>query len=109
MATTKNTRTNSRTSTTRASSTSRTTRKPPTRPTVSRTDTAQVKEGATKVRNGAVSIAVSGAERAVDVPAGAPFTRRQRGEDVIAPGTSDTRGGRELKTLRTQVTREFNK
>src|SRR5690349_12496907 len=103
MATAKNTRTNStrsttRTASSRASSTSRstrTTRKPQTRPTVSRTDTAQVKEGATKVRNGAVSIAVSAAERAVDVPVGAALVIRERVEDAIEPWTSEAKRERE--------------
>src|SRR5829696_705423 len=86
-----------------------TTKKPSTATTASRSDTSQVKEGATKVRNGAVSIAVSAAERAVDVPVGAALILRDRVEDALEPWTTDTTRERELKSLRTQVTREFNK
>src|SRR5690349_9238271 len=90
-------------------STSTATRKPQTRPTVSRSDASQVKEGATKVRNGAVSIAVSAAERAVDVPVGAALIIRDRVEEALEPWTSETTREKELKSLRTQVTRELNK
>src|SRR3954447_9597212 len=108
MATAKSTRT-TRTSTTSRTSANNTAKKPTTGTTASRSDTSQVKEGATKVRNGAVSIAVSAAERAVDVPVGAALIIRERVEDVIEPWTSETKRERELKSLRTQVTREFNK
>ena len=97
MATAKSTRTNS------------TKTKPSTTSTASKSDTAQVKEGVTKARRGAVSIAVSAAESAVDVPVGAALTFRDRVEDAIEPWTSESRRERELKSLRTQVTREFNR
>jgi hypothetical protein len=77
--------------------------------TAPRSDTAQVKEGVTKARTGAASIAFSAAGRAVDVPVGAALTIRDRVEEAIEPWTSETTRERELKSLRTQVTREFNK
>jgi hypothetical protein len=77
--------------------------------TTPRSDTAQVKEGVTKARTGAVSIAFTAAERAVDVPVGAALTIRDRVEDAIEPWTSEPTRERELKSLRTQVTRELNK
>ena len=94
---------------TRTTTANSTAKKPTTRTTASRSDTSQVKEGATKVRNGAVSIAVTAAERAVDVPVGAALIIRERVEDVLEPWTSETTREKELKSLRTQVTREFNK
>jgi ElaB/YqjD/DUF883 family membrane-anchored ribosome-binding protein len=101
MATAKNTRTTARNTTTKST--------PGPAATTSRSDTAQVKEGVTKARSGAVSIALSAAERAIDVPIGAALTIRDRVEDVVEPWTSETTRDRELKSLRTQVTRELNK
>ena len=98
MATAKSTRTNSTTPKTK-----------PTTTTAPRSDSAQVKEGVTKARNGAVSLAVSAAERAVDLPVGAALVLRDRVEDVIEPWTAESSRERELKSLRTQVTRELNK
>jgi hypothetical protein len=89
-------------STTTAKSKPRTTTTP-------KSDTAQVKEGVTEARNGAVSIAVAAAERAVDVPVGAALVLRDRIEDAIEPWSTEAKRDRELKSLRTQVTREFNK
>src|SRR5687767_13596984 len=106
MATAKSTRTSSTRTRTANNSTAR---KPTTNSTASRSDTSQVKEGATKVRKGATSIAVSAAERAVDVPVGAALVLRDRVEEVIEPWTTESTRERELKSLRTQVTREFNK
>ena len=74
-----------------------------------RSDASQVKEGVSKARNGAVSIVVATAERAVDVPVGAALIVRDRVEDAIEPWTTTTARERELKSLRTQVTRELNK
>jgi hypothetical protein len=72
-------------------------------------DARQVREGVTKARNGAVSYVRQTAERTVDVPVGAALVARERVNDVVEPWTqSDTRE-RELKSLRTQVTRELNK
>jgi hypothetical protein len=74
-----------------------------------RSDASQVREGVTKARNGAVSIAVATAERAVDVPVGYALLVRERVEDAIEPWTTPSARERELKSLRTQVTRELNK
>lgn len=79
------------------------------RSTASRTETAQVREGVTKARNGAVAIVRQGAERAVDVPVGAALTVRDRVADVVEPWTSESGREKELKSLRTQVTRELNR
>ena len=49
------------------------------------------------------------AERAVDVPVGAALIIRDRVEEAIEPWTSENTREKELKTLRTQVTRELNK
>ena len=86
-----------------------TTKTKPTTASTPRSDTAQVKEGVTKARHGAVSIAVSVAERAVDVPVGAALTLRDRVEDAIEPWSTDVKRERELKSLRSQVTRELNR
>ncbi len=94
--------------TAKSTRTNNTTAKPKTA-TTPKSDTAQVKEGVTKARHGAASIAFTAAERAVDVPVGAALTIRDRVEDVIEPWTSETTRERELKSLRTQVTRELNK
>ncbi len=103
---------NSRSRTTRTAGASRT--KPKTTTTARttstpRSDTSQVREGVTKARNGAVSIVVATAERAIDVPVGAALIIRERVEDAIEPWTTDSARERELKSLRTQVTRELNK
>lgn len=74
-----------------------------------RSDASQVREGVTKARNGAVSIAVATAERAVDVPVGYALIVRDRVEEAIEPWTTPSARERELKSLRTQVTRELNK
>ena len=103
---------NSRSRTTRTAGASRT--KPKTTTTARttstpRSDSSQVREGVTKARNGAVSIVVATAERAVDVPVGAALIIRERVEDAIEPWTTDSARERELKSLRTQVSRELNK
>ena len=79
------------------------------RTTATRSDSAQVKEGVTKASNGAAAILRQGAERALDVPVGAALTVRDRVEEVVEPWTSATAREKELKSLRTQVTREFNR
>ena len=63
----------------------------------------------TKARNGAVAIVRQGAERAVDLPVGAALTIRDRVEEAIEPWTTESTRERELKSLRTQVTRELNR
>ncbi len=50
-----------------------------------------------------------GAERALDVPVGAVLIARDRVNDAVEPWTSPETRERELKSLRTQVTRELNK
>lgn len=90
-----------------ASTKSTSTTKPKT--TTTRSDTAQVKEGVTKATNGAAAIVRQRAERALDVPVGAALTARDRVEEVVEPWTSATAREKELKSLRTQVTRELNK
>jgi ElaB/YqjD/DUF883 family membrane-anchored ribosome-binding protein len=89
--------------------TSATTKPKSTTTSTPRSDSSQVREGVTKARNGAVSIAVATAERAVDLPVGYALIVRDRVEEVIEPWTTPSTRERELKSLRTQVTRELNK
>jgi hypothetical protein len=49
------------------------------------------------------------AERTVDIPVGAALTVRDRVEETVEPWTQSTTRERELKSLRTQVTRELNR
>lgn len=49
------------------------------------------------------------AERAVDVPVGAALTVAENVTETVKPWTEPTGRERELKQLRTQVTRELNK
>lgn len=56
-----------------------------------------------------VDYVIQTAERTVDVPVGVALTVRDRVNDVIEPWTKETTRERELKSLRTQVTRELNK
>jgi len=56
-----------------------------------------------------VQIVRQSAERALDVPVGAALLARERVTDAVEPWTSTTGRERELKSLRTQVTRELNK
>jgi len=83
--------------------------KPRTTTTASRSDASQVREGVTKARHGATSIVRQGAERALDVPVGAVLIARDRVNDAFEPWASTETRERELKSLRTQVTRELNK
>ena len=102
----RNTRTNN-TRSTRTNSTARSTSSA--RTAAQRNEASQVREGVTKARNGAVAIVRQSAERALDVPVGAALTARDRvGETVESLSTSAQRE-KELKSLRTQVTREFNR
>jgi hypothetical protein len=100
------TRTNSR-----SAARSTTARKPSatTTSTAGRTDASQVREGVTKARHGAAAIVRQGAERAIDVPVGAALTVRDRLTDAVEPWTSSDSRDKELKSLRTQVTRELNR
>jgi hypothetical protein len=74
-----------------------------------RSESAKVREGLTKARNGAASYVRQGTERAVDVPVGAALIAADRVNEVIEPWTSETTRERELKSLRTRVERELNK
>jgi hypothetical protein len=57
----------------------------------------------------AVNYVIQTAERSVDVPVGVALTVRDRVTDAVEPWTSSTTRDKELKSLRTQVTRELNK
>jgi hypothetical protein len=58
---------------------------------------------------GPVEAVRQSAERAVDVPVGAALLVRDRVSDVVEPWTSTETREKELKSLRTQVTRELNR
>jgi len=63
-------------------------------------------------RNGtetAVSYVRQTAERTVDVPVGAALTVAERVNEIVEPWTSRKAAEKELKSFRTQVTREVNK
>ena len=74
-----------------------------------RSDARQIREGVTKARNGAVSYVRQTAERGVDVPVGVALTVRDRVNEAVEPWTQTETRERELKTLRSQVTRELNR
>ena len=101
--------TNAKSTTNRRSTAGTTTRKPAASTSTGRTESSQVREGVTKARQGAAAIVRQSAERAIDVPVGAALTVRDRVSDVVEPWTSSTSRDKELKSLRTQVTRELNK
>jgi hypothetical protein len=62
-----------------------------------------------QTQNGPVAYVRQTAERAVDVPVGAALIARDRVNDVVEPWTSSETRSKELKGIRTQVTRELNK
>jgi hypothetical protein len=99
MAPTSNTNTQS---TTTASQTKKTT-------TARRSETAKIREGVTKARNGSVTYARETAERSVDVPVGAVLTVADRVTEIVEPFTARETANRELKSLRTRVERELNR
>ena len=72
------------------------------RPKTTATRTAQTETGP-------VQVVRQSAERALDVPVGAALLARERVTDALEPWTSTSGRQRELKSLRTQVTRELNK
>jgi hypothetical protein len=74
-----------------------------------RSDSAKVREGFTKVRNGSVSYARHTAERSVDVPVGAALSVADRVADLVEPFTARQTANRELKSIRTRVERELNR
>jgi hypothetical protein len=92
---------------TRTSSTARSTSTA--RTAAQRNEASQVREGVTKARNGAVAIAKQTAERAVDLPVGAALTARDRVVETVESLSTTAKRDKELKSLRTQVTRELNK
>jgi ElaB/YqjD/DUF883 family membrane-anchored ribosome-binding protein len=59
--------------------------------------------------DGAVAYARQTAERAVDVPVGAALTVAENVSETVKPWTEQAGREKELKQLRTQVTRELNK
>jgi hypothetical protein len=63
----------------------------------------------TTPETGPVQVVRHGAERALDVPVGAALLARERVTDAVEPWTSTSGRERELKSLRTQVTRELSK
>ena len=75
----------------------------------SRSDSAKIREGFTKVRNGSVSYARHTAERTVDVPVGAALSVADRVTDIVEPFTARQTANRELKSIRTRVERELNR
>ena len=75
----------------------------------SRSDSAKVREGFTKVRNGSVSYARHTAERTVDVPVGAVLSVADRVTDIVEPFTARQTANQELKSIRTRVERELNR
>lgn len=62
-----------------------------------------------QARPDAVTYVRQTAERGVDLPVGAALTVRDRVGDVVEPWTKPESRTKELKSLRTQVTRELNK
>src|SRR5437016_5222860 len=68
--------------------------------------TAKAEQNAT---DSAVAYVRQTAERSVDVPVGAVLIVADRVNELVEPWTSRTAAQRELKSIRTQVTREFNK
>ena len=75
----------------------------------SRSDSAKIREGFTKVRNGGASYARHTAERSVDVPVGAVLTVANRVTDIVEPFTARQTANQELKSIRTRVERELNR
>jgi hypothetical protein len=79
------------------------------RTTARRTDTARIREGLTKVRNGSVSYARHTAERSVDVPVGAALRVADRVTEIVEPFRTRESANRELNGIRTRVQRELNR
>ena len=75
----------------------------------SRSDSAKIREGLTKVRNGSVSYVQKTAERSVDVPVGAVLTVADRVTEAVEPFTSPTAANQEFQSIRTRVERELNR
>ena len=97
------------TSTTKSNTTTQKTTAAKSTTTTKRSNTAQVREGITKARNGAADAVRQGTERAVNVPVGAALTAADRVNEIVEPLTSTEGREKELKSIRTRVEREFNK
>lgn len=94
---------------TAAASQPRTAASQPRSTTAGRSDTARIREGLTKARNGSVSYARHTAERTVDLPVGAALTAADRVTDIVEPFTTRETANRELSGIRTRVERELNR
>jgi hypothetical protein len=77
--------------------------------TRTRSDTAKVREGLTKARNGSAAYARHTAERSVDVPVGVALTLADRVNEIVEPFTQRATAERELRGIRTRVERELNR
>ena len=78
-----------------------------TKKTTTQTSTATAKDE--RGIDSAVAYVRQTAERAVDVPVGAALTVADNVTETVKPWTESTGRDKELKQLRTQVTRELNK
>ena len=78
-------------------------------PTNGKTSTKTTKSTAETTPNGPVTVVRQTAERAVDVPVGAALTVRERVNEAFEPWTKSETRSKELRGLRTQVTRELNR
>ncbi len=96
--------TQARTSTTSGRSTTATSSR-----SASRSDSAKVREGLTKARNGSTAYARQTAERSVDLPVGVALTFADRVNEIVEPFTARQTAERELKSIRTRVERELNR
>ena len=74
-----------------------------------RSEATKVREGVTKVRNGATTYVRRTGERAVDVPVGAALTVADRVNETVEPWTKQETRESELKAVRQRVERELNK
>ena len=101
---TANGNTQARTSTTSGRSTTATSSR-----SASRSDSAKVREGLTKARNGSAAYARQTAERSVDLPVGVALTFADRVNEIVEPFTARQTAERELKSIRTRVERELNR
>jgi hypothetical protein len=78
-------------------------------PTNGKTSTKTTKTTDQATVSGPVTVVRQTAERAVDLPVGAALTVRARVNGAVEPWTKSETRSKELKGLRTQVTRELNR
>jgi hypothetical protein len=78
-------------------------------PTNGKTSTKTTQSAEATSVNGPVAVVRQTAERAVDLPVGAALTVRERVNGAVEPWTKGETRTKELKGLRTQVTRELNR